>query len=500
MKRPDVCLINSPLRATSTIMPQALLWLAGWVESKGYHAEIIDVKRSPMNKLTEKKREDVFRETLERVIASNSRIVGLTGYTGEFSNITRLAREIRKRSDAKIIIGGVHTSVSPEDYFNIDDSPFDAAVIGEGEDALTEILEYEKTGNSDWQTIEGLVMRKDGDIIRTKPRTFRKDIDDMPLPPYHKLDMVYYTRPQTNLLRYVFCSGAHIFTSQGCPYECTFCANRLRKVRYRKLDHVIEEIRLLKEKYDIDGFYIQDDTFTIKPERVIEFCERLKAINLGLVWGIEGRVNQFPDNVFNALVDAGCMQMDFGVESGSQKMLDKMKKGIKIEDVKRIFKLCRSHHVRTYASFLLNTPGETEEVVQQTLALSKEIKATVYGHAVIIPYPGTAINEEYVKPPLTINEYDLLSLAEARYKIVDDRFRIAAHDLDLEKLALKFNLRFTFFQRLFILSLHPKYLRVLLRSSRKKQYMYMILVYSFRNMIYYTQALLKRLRSILIRH
>jgi radical SAM superfamily enzyme YgiQ (UPF0313 family) len=497
VERPDICLVNSPLRATSTIVPQSLLWLAGWVEAKGYSSEIVDVKRSALIELTDRKQEEVFKETIERTIAYNARIVGLTCCTGEVSTITRLAREIRSRCDAKIIVGGVHTSVSPEDYFGIKDSPFDAVVIGEGEEILTEILEYERKGNSDWQTICGLVLCKNGEIIHTKPRSFCDNLDQMPLPVYHKLDMNHYLRPQTYLLRYVFCSGVHIFTSQGCPYKCTFCANRLRIVRYRKLDHVIEEILLLKEKYNIDFFYIQDDTFTIKPKRVIEFCRRLKALNLGIVWGIEGRVNQFPDEVFNELVEAGCIQMDFGVESGSQRMLDRMKKGITVEDIRRVFKLCRNNRIRTVANFLLNTPGETEEDVQKTLELSKEIKATVYAHAVTIPYPGTAIYDEYVKPPLNIEEYDLLLLAQQRYKIVDSRFRLAAHSLNMEYLALKFNVRFTFFQRLFFFSFNPKYLKVLLHSTRKSQYLYMAMAYSFRNIIYYTKTLTRRSKSII---
>jgi len=142
----------------------------------------------------------------------------------------------------------------------------------------------------------------------------------------------------------------------------------MRRVKYRNIETVIEEIRYLKETYDIDGFYIQDDTFTIKQKRVIEFCERLKAEKLGMVWGMEGRVNQMPDNVFEALVDSGCIQMDFGVESGSQVVLDRMKKGIKVEDAERIFKLCRSRRVRTLANFLVNTPGETEEDVEKAVS------------------------------------------------------------------------------------------------------------------------------------
>lgn len=496
----DLCLVSSPLRATSQIVPQAFLWLAGRAEKGGYSSEIIDIKQSPIKEYTKDKYKRIFEETIERVSSLNPKIVGFSPFTSEFSATMSMAKAIRKICDAKIVIGGVHANIKPEDFYEDEDSPVDAVVIGEGEEILEKMLNAGTAGNSSWEDISSLVLKRDGEIFRTPSVVFREKNEDMPIPPYHKLDMEYYIQPQLGVLRYILCSGVHIFTSQGCPYTCTFCANRMRRVKYRNIETVIEEIRYLKETYDIDGFYIQDDTFTIKQKRVIEFCERLKAENLGMVWGMEGRVNQMPDNVFEALVDSGCIQMDFGVESGSQVVLDRMKKGIKVEDAERIFKLCRSRRVRTLANFLVNTPGETEEDVEKTVSLSKRLKANVIGHAVVVPYIGTAIYDEYVKPPLTIKEYDIFASSDEKSRLIDPRFRIASHRLNLDKLALKLNLQFTLLQRLAFISFHPAYLSMLFRSSRKITYLTRLIQYFImRNMIYYARTLFKRIKEIMMR-
>ena len=294
--------------------------------------------------------------------------------------------------------------------------------------------------------------------------------------------MNFYLQPQQFLLRSIYLSGVHIFTARGCPYGCTFCANRRKKVRFRPLDSVIEELRFLKETYDIDGFYIHDDTFTIKNDRVIEFCEKLMELKHHFVWGMEGRVNQFSDNVFRALKKSGCIQIDFGVESGSQESLNRMKKGIKIKDTEEVFRRCHAEKLRTYANILINTPEETEEDVRKTVDLMENIKATTYGICVTTPYPGTEIYDRYVQPPLTVEEYSLYSDSKTYVSIVDPRFRMAAHNLNIEELSAKLGRRFMLQKSWQIFSLHPSYLKVLSKSKRKAEYLSVFIYRLFRKL------------------
>lgn len=480
----DLCLVSMPTlgRAKSTIVPHWILWLAGHIEQQGYNVDVVDVKSNVNKDFSEREKERIFQETVEKAVGSKSPLIGLSAFTEDYSNVLKLAEEIKQRSSAKIIVGGIHATVSPEDYFIKEDSPFDAAIVGNGEVPLTNLIESVKNGTGSWEKIDGLVFRKGKDIVHTASQSVLPSLDNMPVHPYHKLDMDFYLQPQQFLLRSIYLSGIHIFTARGCPYNCTFCANSRKKVRFRPLDSVIEELRFLKETYDIDGFYIHDDTFTIKSGRVIEFCERLMDLKYRFVWGMEGRVNQFPDTVFRALKKSGCIQIDFGVESGSQESLDRMKKGIKVTDTEEVFRRCHREKIRTYANILINTPEETEDDLKKTVDLMENIKATTYGICVTTPYPGTEIYRQYVKPPLKFEEYQLYSDGKTYVSIVDPRFRLAAHNLDIEELSTKLSRRFMLDRGWQIFSLHPSYLKALLKSRRKARYFTIFLFRLFRKL------------------
>jgi radical SAM superfamily enzyme YgiQ (UPF0313 family) len=394
----------------------------------------------------------------------------------------RLAREIKQRSNARIIVGGIHATVSPEDFFIHENTPFDVAVVGDGEMPLTKLIEVEKNGRYSWKEISGIVFRNGKDVVRTASQSVFPPLDNIPLHPYHKLDMNFYLQPQQFLLRSIYMSGIHIFTARGCPYGCTFCANSGKAVRYRPIDSVIEEIKYLKEKYDIDGFYIHDDTFTIKSNRVVEFCEKLMNLKYRFAWGMEGRVNQFPERVFRLLKKSGCIQIDLGVESGSQDCLNRMKKGITVKETEEIFRRCRSENIRTYANILINTPGETEEDVRKTIELMENIRATEYGICVTTPYPGTAIYEQYVRPPLSVEEYKVYEDFKTYTSIVDPRFRMAAHGLNIEEISEDLRRRFVVNRRWRIISFQPRYLKAILLSKRKGQYLSVFMFRLFRKL------------------
>lgn len=480
----DICLVSMPAlgRAKSTIVPHWILWLAGYVEQRGYDVDVVDVKSNVNEDFSEREKERVFRETVEKIIESRSSLVGLNGFTEDYASLVEFARTIKQRSNAKIIVGGIHATIAPEDFFLKEDAPFDVAVVGDGEMPLASLIEAERKGSSSWEEIDGLVFRQGKNIVRTAPQSQFPSLDDMPIHPYHKLDMNFYLQPQQFLVRSIYLSGLHVYTARGCPYKCTFCANSRKKVRYRPIDSVVGELKYLKETYDIDGFYIHDDTFTINSDRVIEFCEKLMALKYRFAWGMEGRCNQFPDKVFRLLKKSGCIQIDFGVESGSQDSLNRMKKGITVQDTEEIFRRCRSANIRTYANFLINTPEETEEDVGKTVALMENIKATSYGICVTTPYPGTEIYDQYVKPPLTVEEYRLYENNKSYTSIVDARFRLAAHGLDIEELSGRLGRRFMLNRGWQIISLHPAYLRALFMSRRKGRYLSVFIFRFFRKL------------------
>lgn len=295
---------------------------------------------------------------------------------------------------------------------------------------MYEIVNQESSG-MDFEDIKGILFKRNGKIICTPPRPFFKDLSHLPRPAYHLLDMDYYQQPNTDLFRSFIISTIPIFTSRGCPYSCTFCANRMIYetqgvkpfIRYRPVSQIIDVIKWFSEEYGIESFCFLDDTFALPPSRAIEFCRQYHQSGLKMVWGIQSRVNLMNEELVKELSDAGCVQIDFGVESGSPKALKRMKKGITVEQTYQAFSLCRKSRVRPLANILFNTPQETEEDVRLTLQCMRKIKAAHYSIALTVPLIGSAVFEKYIgRDNFTKEDYHLYAGQDMYQRIVDPAF------------------------------------------------------------------------------
>ena len=465
-----VLFVSLPTRAISVTMPISYIYLDAYLEKKGISSEILDIKR-----IARPGGRPIFslKETLEKILKEitirKPKYIGFTCFTSDFNSIMNIGRLIKDRLDTKIIVGGIHPTLKPEDFFH-EGSPIDIAVIGEGELTLSELIKKGLSGG-EIDNVPGIMFRRGDRIIRTADRPYMMDLSDMPLPAYHKIDMNFYMIPQQSLVRWLFLSGFRIFTTRGCPYPCTFCANRAQMVRHRPVHAVIDEIKFLRDNYGSDGFYVQDDTFCMDRRRTFEFLDVFRKNGLDdMVWGIETRVNLLDEEMIDALKRAGCIQVDLGIESGSQEMLDRTKKGIRVEDAVRTFEICRRYKMRTFACFMVNMPGETEEHINESVKLMRRIKATVYGINITIPHIGTQIYEDYVKPKLTVDEYDKFIYDNSFKPLADKRFRLTNHNLN-EKYVyyVKFK-RFGLIKNIVDITLQPAYWKMVLGSKRKRLY------------------------------
>lgn len=466
-----VSLINSPSRASSTRPPISLMGLAAYLEKNDIDVNIIDIKTNPYKPFLVR---DIQNRILEEIKRLKPKIVGMTCFTREFKEIIELSEKIKEEYDPKVIVGGVHATFCPEDFL-YKDSPVDVVAIGEGEITLLElsqkILNNKKTDN-----IRGIAFLTNGSITRTQPRELIEDLDILPQLPWHLIDMNFYAKPSLGVIRYLPLSGINIFSGRGCPFNCKFCANPnlwKRKVRYRSVKKVVDEIEFLVNKYKIDSFYIYDDTFTLNKKRVLSFCSELKKRKLNIIWGCETRVNTIDEEIVIAMKDARCIQLDFGVESGSQNMLNKVSKGITVEQIKNTFRICKKYKLRTFNNFMFNLVDETEEDIEKTLNLVEELDADVNGVAIMTPYPGCELYERIRK--LNKDEYHLYDDALIR---LYPEFKFAKHDRDLGKLVdgLVREYRSIKYMTNFI-KCNP-YLKKILTSKRKSQYLreYVILL------------------------
>jgi len=435
MKRPDLLLVAPPTRAYSNNFSFALLFLAAYIEKLGYCVEIIDLRPDYRKGHTLR---DLEALCVQMIAEKHPRYLGFTCLTADFNCIERMASQVRMQGyRGTMIVGGHHPTFCPQDFLD-GKNIFDYVVLGEGEQTLAELMEVLGRGGSVGQ-VSGIAYLDHGRLVTTSPRALAEDIDIFPSPAYHLIDMEPYLRPTTGMIRHILVVGLPIMTTRGCPYQCTYCGNpslwashaHRIVLRTRSVGLVLDEIEFLKHAYRIDAFCIADDAFTLNEERVRSFCQGLMDRRLGLIWACQTHVNLFTDRMAAIMREAGCIQVEFGVESGSDRVLKVMKKGTTTQKIREAFVVSRKHHLRTLANVMINTPTETEDDLKATIRFAKEIQPTVYSYAITTPLVGTEDYRHYVNPPLTPAEYEIYLDSSIYRKVMDRRFRLASHTLDL---------------------------------------------------------------------
>jgi len=293
--------------------------------------------------------------------------------------------------------------------------------------------------------------------------------------------MGYYSTANPYAIRGIFTRCAYVLSSRGCPSQCTFCvAKKIREfcgykiyARLRSPKHLFEEIKMLKENYKIDAFYFIDDLFTLNKGQVKTFCQLLKKSKLNLVWGCSSKVSTVDFKMLEQMKEAGCVQIDFGVERGSDKALALVKKGITLNKVKEAFSHCRQLKIRTFANMLVNLPGETKKDLEDIISLLEEIKATIVSINIFTPYPGTEIFEKH-STGITKKDYpDLMGNMVTLMKRQPDKYRFAEHKVNLGDWVIKNNKKYNQIIPNLKFYLSFVYLLNLARSKKKTDYLKM---------------------------
>lgn len=475
----DICLISPPQRAYNHNRPPlALMLLASHLLKNGLSVEIADPKSEAS--VSGEIKDNIVNQILKQIEGGKPCIVGISCYTPEYNDVISLASKIKTFDEhIKVIVGGVHATLRPQEFF-FKGSPVDFVVIGEGELTLFELAQAILKGDKDFRNIFGIGYydeEKNG-YVQTEARPLIHDLDALPFPAYEKVDMKYYTAPNPYSVRGLFLSSFYILVGRGCPAQCTFCVSaELRRtvapgksLRCRSAKNVVDEIELLKSRYSIDAFYFIDDNFTLRRDLVSDICEELIHRKIKLIWSCSARINTLSEKLLLTMKKAGCVQVDLGVESGSETVLKRLKKGITVKQIKEIFTICHKIGMRTFANILVNIPGETEEEINETLQLLDEIKPSVTSFNIFIPYLGTEI---YNNHNLNLSPAEYSILGESPLKLVlNSKFRFARHNIDFTKFYTanhkKYNSMFTFLPDYFSLY----YLKLLLKSRKKKDYIF----------------------------
>jgi radical SAM superfamily enzyme YgiQ (UPF0313 family) len=354
----------------------SLIYLGGYLKYHGMRVKIIDVTMQNIvrDKAFFRDREKLLgavrNEQLRQLDSTDSAVYGISCYSPEFEEVKELALLIRYlRPHAKIVVGGVHPTLKPEDFKDI----ADVTVQGEGEHCL-----YHIVANS-W-----------GKTIHCDPMP----INEISHPDYTLVDMDYYTQPNPYAIRGIYIRPAYVLASRGCPSQCAFCvAPQLARYtttgRYRSPARIGEEIYLLKKQYKVDGIYFVDDMLTHNQEFIYELCKQIRVWKV--IWGCSSKINTVNKDMLKEMAKSGCVQIDFGVERGSDQALHDIRKYQSIKQIKTVFKQCKEVGIRTFANMLINIPGETPKDYEDILDLLDEIKPSVTSINIYQEYLGTRL-------------------------------------------------------------------------------------------------------------
>ena len=316
--------------------------------------------------------------------------------TTTFTRALSIAKEIKALKDIPVVLGGIHATAMPRDVLS--NKEIDYVIIGEGEYAFAELAKAIEN-KSDLAEVNGLGYKNHGKISINKPRGLIENLDALPLPARHLLPKWYFDRWM--VMRGHWLKGTNMMSARGCVYNCSYCASKVmfgRRLRFISPNRVVDEIEHLIRHYGIDAITFSDDTFSIDKKGAIEICNEIKRRKLKAIkFRVQLRANTVSDELLKSLKDAGCIQVDIGVESGSQRILDILNKNITVEQVRTAFKLFKKYSLYTCATFMIGNPTETMDDIEMTRNLAREIKADYAQFFITTPYPGTKLYEDIVK-------------------------------------------------------------------------------------------------------
>ncbi|NJL60176.1 MAG: radical SAM protein [Desulfobacteraceae bacterium] len=280
--------------------------------------------------------------------------------------------------NVKVVFGGVAASFLWK-HFLTHFKEIDAVVIGEGEYSFLNLIKAIENKEK-FDAIAGIAFRNGKDIVKTQDADLIRNLDDLPVP--------------ANYFTY-----QHLSLTRGCAGRCTFCGSPefwRGKVRFHSPEYFINQIEILYQK-GVNFFYISDDTFTMREDYVIEICRKIIEKNIRISWFAISKVSYISEEMLCWMRKAGCIQISYGVESGSQKIRELLNKNISEEQILRAFSLTTRYGILARAYFIYGCPGETEDTIRETIDLIMKIKPLSVIFYILDIFPGTAICDAFMR-------------------------------------------------------------------------------------------------------
>ncbi|MBI5562851.1 MAG: cobalamin B12-binding domain-containing protein [Deltaproteobacteria bacterium] len=389
-----ICLVNPPFAVWDEGMPLpktlenttpsfGLCCLAAVLRASGHSPRIIEAGALQLS----------VKDAIAYILRERPGIVGFRASTASFNNAALLAKAVKAHDPGIVtVIGGPHVTALPTETIN-DYHEFDFGVVGEGEETIIEALAaVDRAGPGTLGDVAGVVYRKDGVARLTPRRPYIKDLDALPMPAWDLLEG-FPERYQPPLLSYKALPVASMVTSRGCPFQCTFCDRSVFGNRYRgySAEYICRMLEHLVSRYGIRHMLFYDDLFAASKTRLAAICNTIMEKRLDLSWSCDAKVNAVTPGVLALMKKAGCWEIAFGIESGSQKILDLVSKGITIKEIEEGVSATHRAGIKVKGLFMMGHPGETRDTIKDTVDLACRLPFDHINISKLTPYPGSEI-------------------------------------------------------------------------------------------------------------
>jgi len=448
--RKVILFVNPPLntnqrygilaQAGSIEPPLGLAYLAAVTRKHKFKTSILDASALGMG----------LEETVRFILDTQPDFLAITACTISIQTAAKLASRVKEKMPSlKIFIGGTHFTSLPEQALK-EYHGFDVGIIGEGERTLVELLDA-SIKNNPWDLIPGIAFRKNGEIILTPKRQRIKNLDELPLPAFDLLpELKKYYRTTTQSIMYL--PTVSLITSRGCPGQCTFCDRMTfgNEVSMHSAEYVVDLMEKLQKDFSIKGIIFEDDNFMLSQERLETLAKLIKKRKVKIHWSALSRVDTITEEKLKIVKSCGCWQILYGIESGSQKILDFYKKGINLAQIKKAVNLAKNCGFYVKGLFITGNPLESLETLKETKDLIMNLPLDDISLTSFTPYPGAEIysrvNEfgKFEKDWDKLTFYDLVFVPSGLCK---EEIRNAQNEI-LEKFYVLGRVRWSYFKRL----------------------------------------------------
>lgn len=368
--------------------PLGLAYIAAALKRAGHLVKVLDIYANQFP----------AGEAEERIkkLDPDFEVFCISAFSTQYKYVKWLIYRLKELFNKPVILGHTLATFNADAVFKY--TPADICVIGEGEETMVDLLTHNL---GDLNKIKGIAYRDNGRVVFNPRREYINDLDRIDFPQRDSFPMNVYLE-YSGLWSNPEIKTMDIITARGCPYNCNFCSKTFQGIRLRSIENIIQEIEDLRVQYDFKGIKFNDELTLINKERMYQLCRYLKKSKLS--WVCQGRVNLVDIDLLKMMKDSGCKALGFGVESGSQKILDNMHKGITVEQAIDAIRATKKAGIEPIIQMMCGYPGEDDKTLKETLDFFRKVKSPTMQFSMTTALPGTKLYTQAYERGLIKNE------------------------------------------------------------------------------------------------